>query len=220
MGPNNKENGLELSRRDMLKTMGVAAGGIAAVGLTPAEGAGKQQTIPDEHNVYGAPAGSGISMPPYYMPTPSVKNRNIYLPGTEAIGPDEMRITFMGSQPWPPRLSQAAECIMVEVGNGKRYFFDFGPGCLRNIVANQVPICEVDNIFLTHLHADHIGELPYLWSFSPFAGRLKPIHIIGSSGRMHGLGTKAMWEGMKKFLAWGTRAFQGTGPMPSMTAMI
>lgn len=29
--------------------------------------------------------------------------------------------------------------IMVEYGPGKRLFFDFGPGCLRNIVADAVP---------------------------------------------------------------------------------
>jgi ribonuclease Z len=200
----------------MLKTMGLATDAMAVGGVTPVEAAKGQQTVPGEHNAYGAPPGTGISMPPYYQPTPSVKNRNVYMPGTEPLGPDEMRITFMGSQPWPPRLSQAAECIMVELGNGKRYFFDFGPGCLRNIVANQVPICEIDNIFLTHLHADHICELPYLWSFSPFAGRFKPIHIIGPSGRTPELGTKAMWAGMKKFLAWGTQSFQGTMPMPAM----
>jgi len=217
MEPKDKTEKINLDRRDMLKTMGVAAATVAAGALTSAAAAdAQQQATPSEHNVYGAPPGSGVSMPPYYLPTPSVKNRNVYMPGTEPIGPDEMRITFMGSQPWPPRLSQAAQCIMVELGNGQRYFFDFGPGCMRNIVANQVPIAEVDNIFLTHLHADHIGELPYLWNFSPFAGRMKPIHIIGPSGRTPELGTKAMWEGLKKFLAWGTQAFEGTGPMPAL----
>ena len=62
-------------------------------------------------------------MPPYYLPTPSVKNRNNYFPQSEELGKDEMRITFMGSQPFPPRLDQAGTCIMVELGNGKRFFF-------------------------------------------------------------------------------------------------
>ena len=85
-------------------------------------------------------------MPPYYLPTPSVKNRNNYFPQSERIGDGEMRITFMGSNPWPPRLSQAGTCIMVELGNGKRLFFDFDPRCLRNIVANQVPVPEINDI--------------------------------------------------------------------------
>ena len=167
-------------------------------------GSGGGQAVPEERNVYGAAPGTGISMPPYYQPTDSVTNRNIYLPSTEPLGKDEMRITFMGSQPWPPRLAQAAECIMLELGNGKRLFFDFGPGCLRNIIANQVPVVEIDDIFLSHLHMDHIGDLPYLWTFSPFAGRAKPLHVIGPSGRTPELGTAAMFENMQKFGAWNT----------------
>jgi ribonuclease Z len=51
----------------------------------------------EEGNVYGAPPGTGISMPPYYLPTPSVKNKNNYFPQSEPLGPDEMRIIFMGA---------------------------------------------------------------------------------------------------------------------------
>ena len=207
-----------LRSRDLRKAPGIAAAVLAALAVLPAVAGEDERPAtapPTEKNVYGAPAGSGISMPPYYQPTPSVKNRNVYLPSTEPLGADEMRITFMGSQPWPPRIAQACTCIMVELGNGQRLFFDFGPGCLRNIIANQVPAAEIDNIFLSHLHADHICDLPYLFSFGPFAGRFKPVHIIGPSGRTSELGTKAMWAGMKKFLAWSTQAFEGCGPMPA-----
>ncbi|HEX9175560.1 MAG TPA: hypothetical protein VF874_05500 [Mycobacterium sp.] len=74
----------------------------------------------DDGNMYGAPPGSGISMPPYYLPTPSVKNRNNYFPQSERIGDGEIRITFMGSNPWAPRLSQAGTCTMVELGTAGR----------------------------------------------------------------------------------------------------
>ena len=77
-------------------------------------------------------------MPPYYKPTDSVGSGSTYYPTSEELGKDEMRITFVGSCPFPPRRNQAATCIMVELGNGKRFFFDFGPGCLRNILAMQV----------------------------------------------------------------------------------
>ena len=100
----------------------------------------------------------------------------------------------MGSNPWPPRMTQASTCIMVELGSSKRLFFDFGPGCLRNIIANQVPVPEINDIFLTHLHIDHYGELPYLWQFAPFNGRWKPLRVIGPSGRTAAMGTEAMCE--------------------------
>lgn len=100
-----KRERINLDRREMLKTKDVAATGTAIGDLSAAEAAGEQITLQGEHNVYGAPPGTGISMPPYYLPTDSVKNRNIYFPSTELLSPDEMRITFMGSQPWPPPIS-------------------------------------------------------------------------------------------------------------------
>jgi hypothetical protein len=37
-----------------------------------------------------------------------------------------MRISFVGSSPFPPRRDQAGTAIMVELGNRDRFFFDFG----------------------------------------------------------------------------------------------
>jgi len=213
MEPENKTGEVTLDRREMLKTMGVAAVGMAAGALTSSEAAEGQQAVPGEHNAYGAPPGTGLSMPPYYLPTPSVKNKNNYFPQSEPLGSDEMRIIFMGSNPWPPRMSQAGTCIMVEVGSGKRLFFDFGSGCLRNIIANQVPVPEITDIFITHLHLDHYVDIPYLWQFAPFAGRWKPLRVIGPSGRTPALGTKAMCENMRKMGAWTSQQGAGLGPI-------
>jgi ribonuclease Z len=198
-----------MDRREMLKTVGVAATGVAAGALTLREGAAEQQATAGETNPYGSPPGTGISMPPYYLPTPSVKNKNNYFPQSEPLGPDEMRIIFMGSNPWPPRMTQAGTCIMVELGGSKRLFFDFGPGCLRNIIANQVPVPEITDIFLTHLHLDHYADIPYLWQFAPFNGRWKPLRVIGPSGRTPALGTKTMCEHMKKMGAWTSQQAAG-----------
>ncbi len=209
---------LNLGRREMLKTIGVAAASMTAGALNSAEAAtgDNAATGPcEERNVYGAPPGTGVSMPPNYLPTPSVKNRNNYFPQSEPLGEDEMRITFMGSQPFPPRMDQAGTCIMVELGNGRRLFFDFGSGCMRNIVANQVPIPEINDIFITHLHLDHYADLPYLWAFAPFAARFKPLRVIGPSGRTPDLGTKAMCENLQKMGKWHMQAFSGAGPIES-----
>ena len=37
----------------------------------------------NQKNPYGSPPGSGISMPAYYRPTPSIKNRNTFFPQSE-----------------------------------------------------------------------------------------------------------------------------------------
>jgi ribonuclease Z len=109
-------------------------------------------------------------------------------------------------------MTQASTCIMVELGGAKRLFFDFGPGCLRNIIANQVPVPEINDIFITDLHIDHFGELPYLYQFGPFNGRWKPLRVIGPSGRTPELGTRAACEAIKKMGAWTSAGF-AVGPM-------
>jgi len=119
-----------------------------------------------------------------------------------------MRISFVGSCPFPPRRDQAGTCIMVELGNGDRFFFDFGPGCVKNILAMGVPVPSINDIFITHLHVDHYHDLSYLLPFSAWAGRWKmPLRVTGPSGRTPDLGTKAMVAGMKQMLKWHLEAF-------------
>ena len=83
-------------------------------------------------NPYGPRPGGGISLPEYYQPWPAIKNRNMFLPGTEVLPENEMRITFLGSSPWPPNKLQKGTSILVELGNGtmqpRRFFFDLGNG--------------------------------------------------------------------------------------------
>ncbi len=100
-------------------------------------------------NPYGGKPGGGITLPPYYRPTPSMKSRNNFFPMSEELGADEMRITFVGSTPFPPRLNQAGTSIMVELGNGDKFFFDFGPGCMRNIIGLQHHVATINDIFIS-----------------------------------------------------------------------
>jgi len=158
-------------------------------------------------NPYGGGPGTGLTLPPYYTPTPSVRSRNNYFPNSEKLGPDEMRISFMGSTPFPPRRDQAGTCIMVELGNGDSFFFDFGPGCLRNIIAMGHSQQLVQDIFISHLHVDHYHDLPYLLPFSAWSGRYTPLRVHGPSGRTPELGIQGMVDGMKQMLKWHLEAF-------------
>ena len=216
MSPENKETTSDetekstISRRDALKSMGAAAVAGLATAAAPAAMAAEAApgTAPNpDKNPYGGGPGTGISLPPYYKPTPYVKNNNVYFPGTEELGKDEMRISFVGSCPWPPRRDQAGTAIMVELGNGKRFFFDFGNGCVHNIIAMQVPPALINDIFLTHLHVDHYADLPYILPFTAVSGRFKPLRVTGPSGRTPELGTKAMVENMRKMLRWHLEEF-------------
>ena len=201
-----------VNRRDALKgAAGAAAAGVA-VGVREtaraAEAAGPTRAAGQPQNPYGGVPGGGLTLPPYYRPTPSVANANVYLPGSEELSPGEMRISFLGSAPGQAvSKDQACTCILVELGNGKRFFFDFGPGCMRNIVAMRMPIQLVNDIFLTHLHVDHYGDLPYLYAFAPWMGRWKPLRVHGPSGRTPRDGTKHMIDHMREMAYWHTDSF-------------
>ncbi len=196
-----------MDRRDVLKMMGTAAFGMATSAIS-AEAADTQPNADQPRNPYGGGPGTGLQFPPYYQPTHSVRSRMNYFPGSETLGPDEMRISFVGSCPVPVRRDQAGTAIMVELGNGDRFFFDFGPGCIKNILAMGVPVPDINDIFLTHLHVDHYHDLSYLLPFSAWGGRWKmPLRVTGPSGRTPDLGTKAMVAGMKQMLKWHLEAF-------------
>ncbi len=116
-------------------------------------------------NPYGARPGAGISLSQDYRPTPSVTNRN-YFPPNEPLDEGEMRISFPGSTPWPPTLSQSGTCIMVELGTGefmpRRFFFDMGNGSIKNILGLGVLPMAINDIFLSHLHVDHYHDMIYM----------------------------------------------------------
>ena len=159
-------------------------------------------------NPYGGVPGGGITYPQYYRPTEYIKNNNNYFPASgETVGADEMRISFLGSTPIPPTRTQAGTCIMVELGSGKRFFFDFGSGCMRNVFAMQIPVQTVNDIFFTHLHVDHYADLPYLFAFAPWMARWKPLRVHGPSGRTPRDGIKHMIHHMKEMAHWHTDSF-------------
>ena len=113
-------------RREFLKSAGVATA-ATTMGVSSALAGEPGATQPEERpqNPYGGGPNTGITLPPYYRPTPSVANANTFYPGMEELGDDEMRISFVGSSPEPPTRAQAGTAIMVELGNGKRFFFDW-----------------------------------------------------------------------------------------------
>ncbi len=200
-----------LNRRGAFRGLAAAAaaatGAVAGAIPKEAEAAEDLTWWREVKNPYGGGPNTGITLPPYYRPTPSVENANTFFPGVEDLGSDEMRISFIGSSPVPPTRNQAGTAIMVELGNGKRFFFDLGPGCMRNIVALQVPLQMVNDIFITHLHVDHYGELPYIYGFAAWMARWKPLRVTGPSGRTPKDGIKAMIEGMQMMTHWHTDSF-------------
>jgi ribonuclease Z len=162
-------------------------------------------------NPYGPHPGGGVSLSGEYRPTPSVTNRN-YFPANEPLAKGEMRISFPGSTPWPPTLSQSGTAIMVELGTGefqpRRLFFDMGNGSVKNILGLGVLPMAINDIFISHLHVDHYHDLIYMLPFTATMGRFKPLRVYGPSGARPDLGTANMVEKMREMLVWHIENFE------------
>lgn len=77
-------------------------------------------------------------------PTPGLKSASNWLPRTEKLGPDEMRIIFMGTAPFI-RPGQMNTSVFVQLGNGENFIFDIGEGSIANYIAGGFALNELDS---------------------------------------------------------------------------
>ena len=103
-------------------------------------------------------------------PMPWLKSAANWTPGSEEVQPREIRITFMGSSPIP-RPGQMGTSVHVELGNGDNFIFDMGPGSVANYLSAGIPLNQLNDIFITHLHWDHVASVPYAYMFGGWGGR-------------------------------------------------
>jgi ribonuclease Z len=132
-------------------------------------------------------------------------------PDTEEVGPEEIRVTILGSGDPFVKKSQASASLLVEVGNEQkdRFFFDLGSGSLANFNGLRHPVTSTTKVFLTHLHADHVGDVPtLLWSMAK-SGRRDPVEIWGPAGEYAALGTRAYTQHIEAAHVWDMESMCG-----------
>ena len=140
-------------------------------------------------------------------PMPWLASAANWFPGKEDVQPEEIRVTFMGSSPLP-RPGQMGTSVYVELGNGKNFIFDMGPGSIANYLGAGVPFNQLNDIFITHLHWDHVASVPYTYVFGGWAGRWhEDFRIHGPSGRTEKLGIRYIMEKMDEMLTWHKDSF-------------
>ncbi len=139
--------------------------------------------------------------------------KGVYYPNTEKLAPDAMRVIALGTGlPTPLTKAQKSSNFMVELGNGDIFLFDCGTGSVENLFAIQPRFANVDKVFLSHLHTDHVGDVDALWVGGWGSGRYTPLHVYGPSGSTTELCTKAFVEGLKKAYAWDITGRAGAWP--------
>jgi ribonuclease Z len=92
----------------------------------------------------------------------------------------DLSIFFAGTAGSIPTQRRGLPAVLVRRG-GERILFDCGEGTQRQLVSS-VGLADLDEIFLTHFHADHWLGLPGLLKTFDLRAREKPLAVHGPAG--------------------------------------
>lgn len=92
----------------------------------------------------------------------------------------DLSVVFLGTGGSVPSARRATACVLIRSG-GSRILVDAGEGAQRQMI-NSTGLVQVDDIYVTHFHADHYLGLPGLLKTYDLLERQKPLRIIGPSG--------------------------------------
>ena len=89
-----------------------------------------------------------------------------------------------------PTAKRGLPATLVRRG-GDRLLFDCGEGTQRQLLRSDVGLVELEDVFVTHFHADHYLGLPGMLKTFALRGREVPLTIYGPNGLKAMLGTLA-----------------------------
>ncbi len=92
----------------------------------------------------------------------------------------DLSVVFLGTGGSVPTARRATACLLARVG-GERLLFDCGEGSQRQM-HRSIGLVQLDEIYITHYHADHYLGLPGLLKTYDLQGRERPLRIVGPPG--------------------------------------
>ena len=110
----------------------------------------------------------------------------------------DLSIFFAGTGGSVPTARRGLPAILIRRG-GEKLLFDCGEGTQRQLL-RSVGLAELDEVFITHYHADHWLGLPGMLKSLALRGREEPLTVYGPTG------LKALMTSMRGVL--GTLAYE------------
>ena len=92
----------------------------------------------------------------------------------------DLDVVFLGTGGSVPTARRATACILVRRG-GERLLFDCGEGAQRQM-QRSTGLVQLDEIYVTHLHADHYLGIPGLLKTYDLHDRQRGLRIVGPPG--------------------------------------
>ncbi len=92
----------------------------------------------------------------------------------------DLSVVFYGTGGSVPSARRATACVLIRAG-GSRILVDCGEGAQRQMM-RSTGLVHVDEIMLTHFHADHYLGLPGLLKTYDLQDRRAPLRIAGPPG--------------------------------------
>ena len=96
-------------------------------------------------------------------------------------GAVDLDVVFLGTSGSTPTAQRALAATLIRRG-GERLLFDCAEGTQRQLLRSDVGLVELEDVFLTHYHADHYLGLPGLLKTYSLRGRDVPLTIHGPRG--------------------------------------
>lgn len=102
----------------------------------------------------------------------------------------DLDLLFLGTAGSAPTAARGTSATLVRRG-GDRLLVDCGEGTQRQLLRSDAGLVDLEHVFLTHLHADHVLGLPGMLKTFSLRGRELPIAVHGPRG------TRALFEALK-----------------------
>lgn len=124
-------------------------------------------------------------------------------PAPSPAAADEFRVTLLGTGSPAPVMRRFGPGVLIEAG-GRKLLIDCGRGTTQRLLQAGLRLGQVDALFITHLHSDHVVGIPDLWLTgwleAAYAQRKGPFRVHGPAG------TKALMQGLAQAYDWDIRA--------------